>query len=158
MDATAILRFTRVSPRKARLVADAVRGKRVEEALNILEFMDNKPSGVIMKVLRSAIANAGNKEGMDTESLFISRVTVDEGPMWKRYMPRSMGRAYEIQKKMSHINVTLSDGFKAKKGAKKKVIVPVMPIKKSAAKKEKKVRKPAKEAAKKEAKTETADK
>ena len=123
MEATAKLRFTRLSPRRTRLVADAIRGKRVEEALNILEFMSNKPSFVIKKVLKSAIANAGNKDGMDTDTLYIARLLIDEGPMWTRYMPRAMGRATVIRKKTSHINITLSDGFKPKKGSKKKVVV-----------------------------------
>ena len=119
MEATAKLSFVRLSPRRARLVADAIRGKRVEEALNILTFLENKPSVVIKKVLKSAVANAGNKEGMDTDNLTITGMLVDEGPMWKRFMPRAMGRATQIRKKTSHINITLSDAVKPKKGKKK---------------------------------------
>ena len=120
MEATAKLRFIRLSPRRARLVGDAIRGKNVTEALNILEFMNNKPSKVIKKVLQSAIANANNKEGMDTESLYVMKLCIDEGPMWKRYIPRAMGRATLIRKKTSHINIVVSDGFKFK-GKKRKI-------------------------------------
>jgi large subunit ribosomal protein L22 len=121
MEATAKLRFVRLSPRKTRLVADAIRGKRVEEAARILEFLDNKPSMVLKKVLKSVVANAGNKEGMDKDSLYISCIYIDEGPSWKRFMPRAMGRATPITKKTSHISIVISDGAKPRriKGVKK---------------------------------------
>jgi len=115
METSAKLRFVRLSPRRARLVGDAIRGKSVKEAMTILDSIDNKPSFVIKKVLNSAIANASNKEGMDTDSLYISKLYIDEGPMWKRYMPRAMGRATLIRKKTSHINIVLSDGYKPKR-------------------------------------------
>ena len=120
MEATAKCRFTRLSPRRAGLVADAVRGKSIEEAMTSLEFMTNKPSTVIKKVLKSAIANAGNKEGMDTESLFVSKIIIGEGPVWKRIMPRAMGRASSIHKNTSHVYITVSDGYKPKSKEKRK--------------------------------------
>ena len=123
MEATAILRFSRLSPRRTRIIADAVRGKRVDEALTILELMTNKPSNVMKKVLKSAIANAGNKEGMDSESLFISKLLIGQGPVWKRFMPRAMGRATTIRKTTSHIDLTLSDGYKPKKSKEKRKMV-----------------------------------
>ena len=154
MEATAKLKFKRLSPRRTRLVADAIRGKSIEEALNILEFMSNKPSFVISKVLKSAVANAGNKEGMDTETLFISKLLIDEGPMWKRFMPRAMGRATVIRKKTSHINLVVSDGYKPK-GKKKKITKKIVVGKKKTAAKKKTVKKSAvKEESKKETKTE----
>ncbi len=115
MEAIAKLRFVRLSPRRARLVGDAIRGKSVEEAKTILDNIDNKPSVIIKKVLESAIANASNKDGMDLDSLYISKLTIDEGPTWKRFMPRAMGRATAILKKTSHISIVLSDGYKPKR-------------------------------------------
>lgn len=136
MDATAKCRFTRLSPQKANIVAEAVRGKSIEEAINILEFMSNKPSITIKKVLRSAIANAGNKEGMETDSLYVSKLLIGEGPVWKRIMPRAMGRASSILKKTSHVFITLSDGYKPKsKEKRKKAIAKKVAAKKAAAKK-----------------------
>ena len=109
MEATAKLRYLRMSARKVRLVADLIRGKNVGVALETLKFMDKKAAKHMSLLLQSAAANAGNTEGMDTETLYISTLTVDEGPMWKRFMPRSRGMAYPILKKTSHINITLKD-------------------------------------------------
>ncbi|MCK5707210.1 MAG: 50S ribosomal protein L22 [Candidatus Aureabacteria bacterium] len=120
MNAIAKLKFFRMSPRRARLVADAIRGKGVEEAMQILEFMDNKPSIVLKKVLKSAVANAGNKEGMDTEGLYISKLLINAGPVYKRHMPRAMGRATVIRKTTSHVDLTVADGAKPGKRKGKK--------------------------------------
>lgn len=112
MEATAKLRHLRMSPRKIRLVADLIRGKEVGAALDTLKFLNKKAAIPMKKLLQSAAANAGNKEGMDTESLYVQSITVDEGTMWKRFMPRSRGMAYPILKKTSHINITLKDRVK----------------------------------------------
>ena len=116
MEAKAIARHLRLTPRKARLVADLVRGKNVEEALNILAFTNKKAAPLLEKVLRSAVANAVNNFDMDEESLYVSYVVVDAGPLIKRLKPRAMGRADIIHKKTSHITVVVSE---KKEGVKK---------------------------------------
>ena len=99
--------YIRVSPRKARLVADVVRGKRVEEAKDILRFTVKKSAAFFIKLLNSAEANAKNNFEISPETLYISKITVDEGPKYKRWMPRSRGQAFPIQKKTSHITLFL---------------------------------------------------
>ncbi|MBU2591647.1 MAG: 50S ribosomal protein L22 [Nitrospinota bacterium] len=108
MDAKAILRYTRISPQKARLVADQVRGKRVDEALNILAFMNKKGAKIVRELLSSAIANARDKNFEDVDSLRVSEIMVDGGPVLKRQMPRARGRASRILKRTSHITLVLS--------------------------------------------------
>ncbi len=103
-------KYVRISPRKARLVADLVRGLVVDKAMNILKFTPNKAAGIISSVLYSAISNAGQHAGVNVDSLRISKIVVDEGPTWKRFMPRSQGRANRICKRTSHITVVLSEG------------------------------------------------
>ena len=103
------LRFARISPQKARLVADQVRGANVEKALQLLTFSNKKAAGIMKKVLESAIANAEHNEGADIDELKVSAVTVDEGPVYKRIQPRAKGRANRILKRTSHIKVTVSD-------------------------------------------------
>jgi len=109
MEVQAKLKFVRVSPQKARLVADQVRGVDVESALQTLSFSNKKAAGILKKVLESAIANAEHNEGADIDELKISAVTVDEGPTHKRIRPRAKGRANRILKRTSHIVVTVSD-------------------------------------------------
>ena len=109
MEAKAIARYLRLTSRKARLVADLVRGKNVEEALNILTFTNKKAAPLLEKVLRSAVANAVNNFDMDEENLYVSHVCVDAGPLIKRLKPRAMGRADIIHKKTSHITVVVSE-------------------------------------------------
>lgn len=109
MEARAITRFVRLSPRKARLVADQVRGKPVEEALNILKFVPKRSAAVVAKTLRSAVANAEATQNVDVDRLYVKRITVDEGGMWKRFMPRAMGRATRIRKRLSHITVVVDE-------------------------------------------------
>ena len=114
MQATATLRYLKASPQKVRLVADLVRGKKVEEALNILRFTRKGCAKDLEKLLRSAIANAENKEaGADVDELVVSRIYVDEGPREKRIQPAPMGRAYQIQKRKAHVTVHVSDEVKA---------------------------------------------
>lgn len=105
---TAKLRYLRIAPRKVRLVADLIRGKSVKEAETILRFQVKRPAQPMMKLLQSAKANAKQQE-LDERQLYISKVTVDEGPKLKRYRPRARGRAYKIQKKTSHITLVLDE-------------------------------------------------
>jgi large subunit ribosomal protein L22 len=110
METQAILRFVRLSPKKARFVADLVRGKKVDEAVNILKFSTNRSARLIKKVLDSAIANAENNQGADVDELKVTMISVDEGPRMKRISPRAKGRADRILKRMSHITVSVGDG------------------------------------------------
>jgi large subunit ribosomal protein L22 len=110
MEARAIARYIRVSPRKTRLVARNVKGMPVEAAMNILRFTPNKPAGIILGVMRSALANAEHNANLDVDSLRVKEVVVNEGPVWKRFMPRSQGKAYNILKRTSHITVILAEG------------------------------------------------
>ena len=113
MQTQAVLRFVRLSPLKARLVADQVRGQKVDQALNILKFSRQRAAGIIKKVLESAIANAENNNGADVDELKVSEIFVDEGPVMKRIRPRAKGRADRILKRTSHITVRVADGSKA---------------------------------------------
>ncbi len=110
MEATAYLKGARISAQKARLVADQIRGKKVEDALNILGFSPKKAAQLIKKVLNSAIANAEHNEGADVDELKVSTVFVDEGVTLKRVMPRAKGRADRISKRTCHITVKVADG------------------------------------------------
>ena len=103
-------KYVRISPRKARLVADLIRGRLVDRAMTILKFTPNKAAKIISCVLYSAVANAGQQAGVNIDSLRVSKIVVDEGPTWKRFMPRSQGRANKICKRTSHITVVLSEG------------------------------------------------
>jgi len=107
-EARAILRFTRMAPRKARLVVDLIRGRQVAEAFNILKFTPRSASRVVEKVLKSAVANAENLEIGDPDDLWVTRVYVDGGPILKRFTARSMGRANPIKKRTSHITVVVA--------------------------------------------------
>jgi len=109
MQVNASLRHARVSPQKARLVADQIRGLAVENALNVLAFSPKKAAGLIKKVLDSAIANAEHNEGADVDELKVSAVFVNEGPAMKRLRARAKGRANRILKRTSHITVTVAD-------------------------------------------------
>ncbi len=109
METSAILRYARVSPQKARLVADQVRGLPVERALQILAFSNKKSAGIVKKVLESAIANAENNDGADIDELKVSTICVDEGPVMKRVHARAKGRANRITKRTSHIRVTVAE-------------------------------------------------
>jgi large subunit ribosomal protein L22 len=109
MEVRARLRFARLGPRKARLVADLIRGKRSEEALNILSFTKKAAAKIILKLLKSAVANATQKKNIDVDRLYIKKITVDQGPTMKRYQPRALGRATMIRKRMSHITIILDE-------------------------------------------------
>ncbi len=109
MQVSAILRGTRLSSQKARLVADMVRGKPVEQALNILGFSPQKAAFTIKKVLESAIANAEHNEGADIDELNVKTIFVDQGPSLKRFTARAKGRGNRIVKPTCHITVTVGD-------------------------------------------------
>jgi large subunit ribosomal protein L22 len=104
----AILKNYRQSPRKVRLVADVIRGKKVNDALNALRFVEKRAAEPVAKVIRSAVANAV-QAGNDPASLRVSHVSVDKGVTQKRFMPRARGSASRINKRSSHITVTLSN-------------------------------------------------
>ncbi|MCS7066003.1 MAG: 50S ribosomal protein L22, partial [Fimbriimonadales bacterium] len=103
----AIARYVRIPPRKARLVIDLVRGKSVQEAMVILNSLPNKAARIARKVLESAVANAMHNDGFDPRELRIHRAFVDEGPRWKRILPKDRGRAFRILKRTSHITIEL---------------------------------------------------
>ncbi len=107
MISNAQLRHLRISPRKVRLVADLVRGKGVEEALTILQFTQKRSSQPLARLIKSAVANADQKGGVNVDKLFVQAITVDGGPVMKRWRPRAQGRATPILKRTSHISVTL---------------------------------------------------
>ena len=109
MEVAAKHRGARISAQKARLVADQIRGKGVEEALQILEFSTKKAADLMKKVLDSAIANAEHNDGLDIDDLRVSTVYVDEGPTMKRIRPRAKGRADRIFKRTCHITVKVAD-------------------------------------------------
>lgn len=109
MDAKAVVRFSRIAPRKARQVIDMIRGKRVSDAQTILKFTPRFAAEVIGKVLNSAVANAENNHNMNRDSLYISEAYVDQGPTMKRYMPRAQGRASAIHKRTSHITIVVAE-------------------------------------------------
>ncbi len=110
MEVKASLQSYRQSPRKVRLIATAIRGKRVADALSQLDFMVKRGAAPMKKLLLSAIANAENNFKLDKSTLIVKNVTVDGGVTMKRSMPRAFGRAYPIHKRTSHINLTLDEG------------------------------------------------
>jgi large subunit ribosomal protein L22 len=109
MEMTAKTRFVRISPYKVRLVADMVRGKPVGMALDLLNLTDKKASGLVKKLIDSAVANASQNKEIDVDNLYVDRIFVDQGPTWKRFRPRSMGRFNRILKRTSHITVVLDE-------------------------------------------------
>jgi len=109
MEAKASVNYVRVSPQKARLVVDLVRGKNVEDALNILSVTQKASAKIVEKLLKSAVANASQDRNIDVDTLFIDTAYVDEGPTLKRFRARAMGRAGRILKRTSHITVILKE-------------------------------------------------
>ena len=109
MDVKATAKTVRVTPRKARLVLDNIRGKSVEEALALLEFTPNQAAGAIAKVVKSAAANAEHNYQLNRDELYIKTCFADEGIVLKRYMPRAKGSASQILKRTSHITGVVSD-------------------------------------------------
>lgn len=109
MEARAIVKYIRVSPQKARLVANLIKGKAVSDALTILEYTPKTASRYIFKLVNSAVANAGRQEGTDVDTLFVKTIFVDPGPTLKRFRARSMGRGSRILKRTCHITVVLDE-------------------------------------------------
>jgi large subunit ribosomal protein L22 len=105
--ARAVLRRFRESPRKVRMVADMIRGRSVDDAMSILRLQQRKAAKMLSKVLGSAIANATENEKADVEKLVVSKVFIDGGPISKKWMPRSMGRANRINSRTSHVTVVV---------------------------------------------------
>ncbi len=109
MEAKATLKYARITPRKMRYVADLCKGMPVEQAHYQLGVCERRGGKLLSTLLDSAIANAREKGGMDMDNLYVKRVLVEDGPMLKRFMPRAMGRATKIRKKMSHVIVILDE-------------------------------------------------
>jgi large subunit ribosomal protein L22 len=109
MEVKAILRYVRITPRKMRLVADLCKSMPVEKAQVQLNFCQKRGGKLMLTLLNSAVANAKEKGGIDVDNLFVKRVLVDDGPMMKRFLPRAMGRATSVRKKMSHVTLILDE-------------------------------------------------
>lgn len=109
MEVKAVAKYIRMSPRKVRLVVDAVRGKPVNEALALLQFMPQAAAREVAKVVKSAVANAENNNQLAAEDLYIARISADEGPSLKRFRPRSRGQAQTIRKPSTHITVVVDE-------------------------------------------------
>ena len=111
MEARAVARFVVISPRKAKLTADLIKGKPVSEAIAILRYTPKKAAPLLAKALKSAIANAMDKEGtgkLDADDLYVKNAVIDPGPIMPRWRPRAFGRASRIRKRMSHVKVIVS--------------------------------------------------
>ncbi len=109
MEIKAKIRMTRISPQKVRLVADAIKAKNVNEAMGLLTYMPQKGASIMKKLLDSALANAKQKKYVDIDNLYVKYVMVDGGPVLKRFLPRAMGRATKVRKRMSHITLVLDE-------------------------------------------------
>ena len=109
METKAVAKYIRVSPQKARLVADMIRGKSASEAMEILAVVPKKAARLIKKTLESAIANAEQNANIDVDLLYVKKIFVDQGPKMKRWRARAQGRAYSITHSLSHITVVLDE-------------------------------------------------
>jgi len=109
METKAVAKYIRISPQKARLVADTVRGMNVDEAITALRFMPKKGARILRKVIESAVANADQMETIDVDTLYIKSIEINGGPSLKRFRPRAMGRATRIIKRTSHITVIVDE-------------------------------------------------
>jgi large subunit ribosomal protein L22 len=109
MEVKAVARYVRIPPQKVRLIMDEVRGKKVEDAVRMLTFSPQKGAHLLRKLINSAVANAEANKELDVDTLFIKKIFADQGPMMKRFLPRAMGRATRIRKRMSHLTVILDE-------------------------------------------------
>jgi large subunit ribosomal protein L22 len=109
MEIIAKTRMIRISPTKVRIVGDVIKKKNVNEAMGMLIYMPQKASFILKKLLDSAIANARQKKYVDVDNLYVKNVMVDGGPVLKRFLPRAMGRATKVRKRMSHITMILDE-------------------------------------------------
>ena len=112
MEARAVTKHLRISPQKARLVADMIRGRNVGEALMILDFAPKKAARMMTKTLKSVIANAENRQRVDVDRLYVSKIMVDAGSTLKRFLPRAHGRATPLLKRTSHITIVVDERTK----------------------------------------------
>jgi large subunit ribosomal protein L22 len=110
LEAKAVEKFIRISPRKLRYVADAIRAKRVDDAVDLLTFTTKKAALIIKKAVQSAAANATENHKMNEDDLVVEKIFINEGPILKRFRPRARGRATRIRKRTSHLTVIVSDG------------------------------------------------
>jgi large subunit ribosomal protein L22 len=110
MQAKAITKYVRIAPLKVRMIMDVVRGKKVERALAELQYMPQKAAREVARTIKSAAANAENNFDMDRQALVVHTIYADEGPAFKRFMPRARGRADRIRKRTTHITVVVDDG------------------------------------------------
>src|SRR3954451_15755043 len=113
-------RFARIAPRKARLIMDLIRGRDVDDAISMLKFAKQRASGMVEKVIRSAVANANEQDVAPRNTLYVAKAFVDPGPVIKRFQPKDRGKAYSIKKRTSHLVVTIDERgegekYKAKK-------------------------------------------
>jgi large subunit ribosomal protein L22 len=122
MEAKASLKYLRITPRKVRVVANIIRGQKVDQALAQLAYVEKRAAEPLAKLLRSAVANADQaaKGQLDADALWVKELMVDQGPSLRRFMPRAMGRAFKVLKKTSHIVLTVTDDAKPKKKTAKK--------------------------------------
>ncbi|PIT96875.1 50S ribosomal protein L22 [Candidatus Campbellbacteria bacterium CG10_big_fil_rev_8_21_14_0_10_35_52] len=118
----AYLKNYRQSPRKVRLVADLIRGKKVNKALTLLSFTQRRATGSIKKLLESAIANAKKNSGIDKENLTVKDIQINKGIVFKRHQPRARGRAFPIRKRTSNISIVLSEQQETQNNSKKSKI------------------------------------
>ena len=109
MEARAVLRYARISPRKVKIVIDLIRNKSVAEAIGIINNTPKAASEYLIKLLNSAVANATNNHNMDIEKLYVAEVFANPGPILKRIMPRAQGRAFRIRKRTSHVTIVLKE-------------------------------------------------
>jgi large subunit ribosomal protein L22 len=109
MEVRAAAKYIRISPRKARIMMNQIRGKKAEEALNLLLFSSQKSAFLLRKLINSAVANASENAGLDVDNLYIKKLFADEGPTLRRFRPRAMGRATKIRKRTSHLTVVLDE-------------------------------------------------
>jgi len=109
MEARVVQRHLRMSPQKVRLVADLVRGKRVGDAIGLLQHLRKKAAPLLVKALKSAVANAENTQRVDVDQLYVKRIQVDGGPVAKRFLPRAHGRATGIRKRSAHVTVVVDE-------------------------------------------------
>jgi large subunit ribosomal protein L22 len=109
MVSQAIFKYAKTSPKKVRLILDLIRGSAVEEAFTVLASLRRRPAPIIAKLLKSAVANASEKNHTDTETLYIKEAYASGGPMLKRFRPRAMGRAYPRKRRTSHITIVLEE-------------------------------------------------
>jgi large subunit ribosomal protein L22 len=99
----------RIAPRKARLIADLVRGKKVGDAVSLLEHLPKRTARLVVKALKSVVANAEHTQRVDVDRLYVKRITIDGGPTGKRFMPRAHGRATKVRKRTSHLTVVVDE-------------------------------------------------